>query len=261
MNRRQLGREGPERLGKIAILAELSVGRRRELAQVADEVFAQAGEMIMRQGEPGYEFMMLEEGHADVLQDGERINVIGPGDCFGELSVLSDGQPRSASLVATSDLRAIVLTARFMREMHDRLPSAGERIDRLAVERTEHDARRESVDGVAGRYACRRLILGTGRRGTTMNLLPLLIVTVLGIGGPPHHPPSRLTDGVITVRHDGHMVTHSTTGRLERRLHSGRYRVSGTLPERAAVGRNCEVKWVQLHRGHTDRIEIYCQIK
>jgi CRP-like cAMP-binding protein len=94
----------------------------------------------MLEGDPGYEFMMLEEGRADVIQDGERINVMGPGDCFGELAVLSDGDRRTASVIATSDLRAIVLTAHFMRDMHDRLPSAGEHVDRVAATRRERDA-------------------------------------------------------------------------------------------------------------------------
>jgi CRP-like cAMP-binding protein len=141
VHRRQLGRDGAERLGKIAVLSDLSIGRRRELARLADEVEAAAGEVIVLQGDPGYEFMMLEEGRADVLKDGAQINTMGPGDCFGELAVLSDGATRTASVVATSDLRAVVLTAHFMREMHDRLPAVGERIDHVAAERTERDVR------------------------------------------------------------------------------------------------------------------------
>jgi CRP/FNR family cyclic AMP-dependent transcriptional regulator len=139
MQRKQLGRDGAERLGKINVLGDLSIGRRRELARLADEVSAQAGETIMIQGDAGYEFMMLEEGRADVVQDGERINSMGPGDCLGELAVLSDEHKRTASVIATSDVRAIVLTGHFMREMHDRLPAAGTLIDRVASERLERD--------------------------------------------------------------------------------------------------------------------------
>ena len=145
MQRKRLGRDGAERLGRIGILSDLSLGQRRELARAADEVTAEAGEIVMRQGEPGYEFMMLEEGHADVIQDGERVNMMGPGDCFGELAVLSDGDRRTASVIATSDLRAIVLTAHFMREMRDRLPSAGEHVDQLAATRRERNALRDST--------------------------------------------------------------------------------------------------------------------
>jgi CRP-like cAMP-binding protein len=145
MKRKQLGRDGGERLGEIKVLSGLSLGRRRELARLADELTAEAGETIMLEGEPGYEFMMLEEGEADVIQNGERINVMAAGDCFGELAALSDGKPRTASVVARSDLRVIVLTAHFMREMHDGLPSAGKALDQVAAERRERDELRESA--------------------------------------------------------------------------------------------------------------------
>ena len=66
---------------------------------------------------------------------------MGPGDLFGELAVLTDGVPRTASVVASSDLRAIALGAHFMREMHARMPAAGAQIDRVAAERLDRDAR------------------------------------------------------------------------------------------------------------------------
>jgi cAMP-dependent protein kinase regulator len=140
MHRKRLGRDGAERLGQIDILRDLQIGSRRQLADLADELTAEAGEVVMREGDPGYEFMMLEQGNADVIRAGVRVNVLGPGDCFGELAVLSDGDPRSASVVATSDIRGIVLTAHFMRELRQRLPEVGERIDRVAAERIANDA-------------------------------------------------------------------------------------------------------------------------
>lgn len=140
MHRKRLGRDGAERLGQIDILRDLQIGARRQLADLADELTAAAGEVIVREGDSGYEFMMLEQGQADVIRAGVQVNTLGPGDCFGELAVLADGRPRSASVVATSDLRGIVLTAHFMRELHQRMPSVGERIDRVAAERIANDA-------------------------------------------------------------------------------------------------------------------------
>ncbi|HXR27968.1 MAG TPA: cyclic nucleotide-binding domain-containing protein [Solirubrobacteraceae bacterium] len=144
MQRRRIGRDGVERLGRIEALRDLSVGQRRMLAEIVDETTAEVGETLIRQGDPGYEFLMLEEGSAEVVQDGERINVMGPGDFFGELAVLEDGLPRTASVIAVTDLRAIVFTAHFMREMRERMPAVGEQIDRAAAERRERDLRTRS---------------------------------------------------------------------------------------------------------------------
>jgi CRP-like cAMP-binding protein len=132
-----MGRDGAERLAKIDALAELSLGQLRVLAELADEVVAAPGETPMAQGELGHEFVMLEEGQAGVVMDGKPINAVGPGDVIGELSVLSDGTTRSPSAITASEVRGIVLTARFMREMHDRMPAAG--TDRIAAARRERD--------------------------------------------------------------------------------------------------------------------------
>ncbi len=140
MQRKRLGRDGAERLGQIDILRDLPIGARRQVVDRADELTAVAGEVIMREGDRGYEFVMLEQGHADVTRAGVLINTLGPGDCFGELAVLDDGRPRSASVVASSDICGIVLTAHFMRELRERMPAVGERIDRVAAERRANDA-------------------------------------------------------------------------------------------------------------------------
>ncbi len=92
----------------------------------------------MRQGEMGYEVLILEEGTAEVLKDGSRINEMGPGDLLGERA-RGRGE-RTASVVATSPLRAIELTAHFMREVREQMPAVGEQIDRAAAGRRERDA-------------------------------------------------------------------------------------------------------------------------
>jgi uncharacterized small protein (DUF1192 family) len=45
-------------------------------------------------------------------------------------------------VIASSRVRAIVLSGRSVREMEDRMPAAGERIDGIAAERQERDAGR-----------------------------------------------------------------------------------------------------------------------
>jgi CRP-like cAMP-binding protein len=55
--------------------------------------------VIARQGEVGTGFFMVARGAVRVVRDGQTIARLGPGDFFGELSVL-DGQPRVAQVVA-----------------------------------------------------------------------------------------------------------------------------------------------------------------
>jgi len=114
------------------------------LARLGDELTAQPGEVVVSQGEPGYEVLVIEEGCADVVKDGERINTMQAGDFFGELAVLDESQRgglRSASVVASSELRAIVFTAHFLHEVRERMPSIRERIDQVASQRIERDER------------------------------------------------------------------------------------------------------------------------
>jgi CRP-like cAMP-binding protein len=54
---------------------------------------------------------VLLEGRARVVQSGRTVARFGPGDFFGEISLL-DGEPRSASVVAEDPVRCLVLDGR-----------------------------------------------------------------------------------------------------------------------------------------------------
>ena len=69
------------------------------IAAVAVQVDFPADHVIARQGEIGTGFFVVVDGAVRVVRDGETIATLGPGDFFGELSVL-DGKPRNASVVA-----------------------------------------------------------------------------------------------------------------------------------------------------------------
>ena len=53
--------------------------------------------------------MAIEEGTAEVLQHGQKVASLGPGDIFGETGVL-EKEMRNASVVATSPIRVVKLT-------------------------------------------------------------------------------------------------------------------------------------------------------
>jgi CRP-like cAMP-binding protein len=69
------------------------------IAAVAIEVEFPAGQVINRQGDIGTGFFVIVSGGVRVVRDGAEVAALGPGDFFGELSVL-DGRPRIAQVIA-----------------------------------------------------------------------------------------------------------------------------------------------------------------
>jgi len=109
-----------------------------------DELHAPAGATLVSEGDYGYEFMIIEEGTVDVLRGGKRVDSMGPGDFFGELAVLGDGAPRNATIVATSPVCILRLSSHYMREVRERMPAVGERIDSVVAERSRAGASAEA---------------------------------------------------------------------------------------------------------------------
>jgi CRP/FNR family cyclic AMP-dependent transcriptional regulator len=80
------------------------------LAEVATAVDFPAGHVIARQGEIGTGFFVVVEGTVRVVRDGEVLAHLGPGEFFGELSVL-DRMPRNASVVADTATSCLALAS------------------------------------------------------------------------------------------------------------------------------------------------------
>jgi CRP/FNR family transcriptional regulator len=78
------------------------------IAAVAVEVDFPAEHVIARRGEIGTGFFVVVAGGARVVRDGETIATVGPGDFFGELSVL-DGRPRVAQVIANGPTTCLAL--------------------------------------------------------------------------------------------------------------------------------------------------------
>lgn len=69
------------------------------LARGLEPVSFPAGEQVIAQGEPGDCFYVIGAGSVEIVHDGELVTVLGSGDGFGEIALLSE-RPRTASVVA-----------------------------------------------------------------------------------------------------------------------------------------------------------------
>ncbi len=98
------------------LFANCSKRELEEIAHLADEIDLREGKEMTRQGSPGREFFVLLEGEADVTKDGRVINQLSGGDFFGEIALVDDS-PRTATVTATSPVRALVITDRDFRHL------------------------------------------------------------------------------------------------------------------------------------------------
>jgi CRP-like cAMP-binding protein len=105
----------------VPLFAECSKRELDEVAGIADEIDLREGKELTRQGSSGREFFVLVEGTAEVRKGNRRVNMLGPGDFFGEISLIRH-TPRTASVVATSPVRTLVITERSFRSLLDHQP-------------------------------------------------------------------------------------------------------------------------------------------
>ena len=80
------------------------------LTAAAVEVDFPADRVIARQGEIGTGFFVIVEGMVRVSRDGDVVACLGPGEFFGELSIL-DGGPRIAQVAAEEPTRCLALAS------------------------------------------------------------------------------------------------------------------------------------------------------
>src|ERR1700761_8512219 len=123
----------PARLTAIPIFSELSEDEAKRLAAFASETSAAEGQMLMKEGDYSVELIAIEEGTADVIQGGEKIASLGPGDLIGEMGLL-ERKPRNADVIASSPMRLIKLTHWEIRRMSD---ETVDRIKRMIADRRQ----------------------------------------------------------------------------------------------------------------------------
>src|SRR5213592_2664451 len=137
---RALGSSRTSRDAKLELLGNIplfSACTKRDLARIAslaDEVDVPKGKVLTRQGEPGRECFVIADGRAKATMRGRRSASMGPGDFFGEMSLLDQG-PRSATVTAESDMELLVLTSQGFWSLLRDVPVVAPRIMRVLAER------------------------------------------------------------------------------------------------------------------------------
>jgi CRP-like cAMP-binding protein len=95
-------------LRKVPLFDGLSQRQLEQIAGLADELEVPAGRRLAAAGETGHELFIIVEGQAQVRLRTGRTARLGPGEFFGEMSLV-DGGPRSATVEARTPMRLLVV--------------------------------------------------------------------------------------------------------------------------------------------------------
>lgn len=95
-------------LRKVPVFAECSDRELSSISKSMKEVNFPAGREICTEGETGTGLHVVLEGETKVLVGGRTRRKMGPGAFFGEIALL-DGGPRTATVVAETDVKTIAL--------------------------------------------------------------------------------------------------------------------------------------------------------
>jgi CRP-like cAMP-binding protein len=125
-----------------------------------------SGDYLIRQGDPGDGLYFLTDGHvsvrsSDQISHDQEIARCGPSSILGEMSLLTD-QPRTADVVAVTDVSARFLPLSMFQELASSFPIIGQVLTQLLAQRLGHRDH-DALSGKSfGRY---RIIQRLGRGG------------------------------------------------------------------------------------------------
>jgi CRP/FNR family cyclic AMP-dependent transcriptional regulator len=136
-------REVSERLLKVPMFSECTKRELQAIARSVKEIEHPKGHVIAREGDRGIGFFLITDGKAAVSIGGKNRARLGPGDFFGEISLLDRG-PRTATVTSTSPIRLLGLTAWVFRGLIEEHPSIGIKLLEVVARRLRESSKQQA---------------------------------------------------------------------------------------------------------------------
>lgn len=105
-----------EALGRVSIFSGLPKKTLLQIAELCRQHTFAPGEKIVTQGDLSERFYMIDSGNAEVRINDHVVNNLGPGQHFGEYALI-DREPRTATVTATTEVRAFSLASITLRPL------------------------------------------------------------------------------------------------------------------------------------------------
>jgi CRP/FNR family transcriptional regulator, cyclic AMP receptor protein len=110
-----------EALKRVPLFAGMSDRALRRVAAISKEVTHRDGKAVVEEDKSAVGFHLILSGQAEASHQGTVVSSMGPGDYFGEMSLI-DGKPRSASVTANGELHTLGIPAWNFNELLDQNP-------------------------------------------------------------------------------------------------------------------------------------------
>ncbi|MDI1347602.1 MAG: cyclic nucleotide-gated ion channel [Pseudolabrys sp.] len=124
-------------IARVPLFAELDAGEIADIMQLLRAQVAEAGEVIVREGETAHSMYFIADGKVDVALKKREPARLGQGQFFGEVAVLRRA-PRSATATAVGRTRLLVLDADDLHALMQRDKRIAERIKDVVEKRVGH---------------------------------------------------------------------------------------------------------------------------
>lgn len=130
--------ESVEWLSGVAFFEGFGPDELTRVMELCDEVESPAGSVLVDQGDTGTDCFVIVEGTASVYVRGEYVTSSGPGSMVGEMALI-DHRPRTATVVAETDMKLLRFSTRAFRTLLEEMPKASERVWTVLRARLERE--------------------------------------------------------------------------------------------------------------------------
>jgi CRP-like cAMP-binding protein len=127
MSLRRKPTERAELLSQVRFFDGFSPDELRRVGELSDEVELTAGSVLVDQGDPGTHCFVILDGIASVYVRGDHVATMDKGSMVGEMALV-DHRPRSATVVADTDLDLLRFDSTAFAKLLEEMPKASERV-------------------------------------------------------------------------------------------------------------------------------------
>jgi len=134
-------------IARVPLFAELDAGEIADIMQLLRAQLAEAGEVIVREGDAAHSMYFIAAGEVEVALEEKKVQ-LGTGQFFGEVAVLRRAR-RSATATALTRTNLLVLSAQDLHALMKRDRRIAERIKDVVEKRTGRKVDPAKADAAA----------------------------------------------------------------------------------------------------------------